>query len=301
MVAPPPASPPRRVAFLGTPETATHPLRAIHDAGIEVPLVVTQPDARRGRGRATSPSPVKATAEELGLAVSHDVDDLLPLAAAGGLDLAVVVAFGRIIRPHVLDVVPMVNLHFSLLPRWRGAAPVERAILAGDPTTGVSVMEVDEGLDTGAVYRWVEVPIGLTETAGALRARLVHLGTGLLLEALLDGLGEAVPQEGEPSYAEKLAPADLRVVWDGSAVAADRQVRVGGAWTTFRGKRLKVLGAVRRDDPAAGPPGSLEGCVVACGDGALELVEVQPEGRGPVEAAAWVRGARPLPGEALGS
>src|SRR5205807_7717429 len=137
-----------RLAFLGTPEAAVPPLRALVNAGHDVVLVVTQPDKRRGRGSATMPSPVKAAALELGLPVTERVDDVLD----ANVELGVVVAFGRLIKPQVLDKVPMINMHFSLLPRWRGAAPVERAILAGDRETGVAIMQLEEGLDTGPVY-----------------------------------------------------------------------------------------------------------------------------------------------------
>ena len=140
-----------RLAFLGTPAMAVPPLRALIDAGHDVALVVTRPDAKRGRGSTTSPSPVKSAAIDLGIPVTHTVDDVLALDPPA--ELGVVVAFGRIIKPHVLAELPMINLHFSLLPRWRGAAPVERALLAGDEVTGVCVMDVEEGLDTGAVYR----------------------------------------------------------------------------------------------------------------------------------------------------
>ncbi len=155
------------------------PLRALVAAGFDVALVVTRPDKRRGRRGDLSPSPVKAAAVELGLPVSHDVDDVL----GTGADLGVVVAFGRIIKPHVLAALPMVNLHFSLLPRWRGAAPVERAILAGDERTGVCVMEVVDELDAGGVYRRAEVPVG-DRTADELRAELVAVGTDLLVDTL---------------------------------------------------------------------------------------------------------------------
>ena len=178
-------TPARRLAYLGTPEMSVPPLRALDAAGFEIVLVVTNPDRRRGRGSATTPSPVKAAALELGLPVTHDVDDVVDC----GADLGVVVAFGRIIRPHVLAALPMVNLHFSLLPRWRGAAPVERAILAGDPTTGVDLMVVEEGLDTGAVHARVELDIGRDESADALRHRLVSTGSELLVETLAAGLG----------------------------------------------------------------------------------------------------------------
>ena len=285
--------------FLGTPAMAVPPLRALVDAGFEVPLVVTRADKRRGRGGGTSPSPVKAAAEELGLAVSHEVDDVLDV----GADLGVVVAFGRILRPHVLDALPMVNLHFSLLPRWRGAAPVERALLAGDERTGVCVMAVDEALDEGGVYARAEVPIGASTTGDDLRAELVELGTDLLVSTLRDGLSPPEGQRGEPTYAEKLGAEDLHLDWTRPAVELDRVVRVGGAWTTFRGKRLKVHAAV--PDPTVGAgapgPGAIDGLRVGTGDGVLELVEVQPEGRARQAAEAWRNGARPGPDDRLGS
>ena len=178
-LAPVPAHP-RRFVYLGTPAVAVAPLFAMIDAGHQVTLVVTGADKRRGRGSATSPSPVKAAALELGLPVSHRVDDVL----SAGADLGVVVAFGRLIRPHVLERVPMVNLHFSLLPRWRGAAPVERALLAGDDVTGVALMQLEEGLDTGPVFASAEVPIAERATLSDLRGELVGVGTGLLLDRL---------------------------------------------------------------------------------------------------------------------
>ena len=272
------------------------PLRALHEAGFPVELVVSRPDTRRGRGASTSPSPVKAAALELGLAVTDRVDDVIGC----GADLGVVVAFGRIIAPHVLDALPMVNLHFSALPRWRGAAPVERAILAGDHTTAVCLMDVEEGLDTGGVRARADLDIGADETADELRARLVEAGTRLLLDALRDGLGPAEPQRGEVTYADKLSNAERSLVWKRSAIELDRIVRVGGAHTTFRGSRLKVWRSrVLDTGPAA--PGLLEGLVVGTGDGGLELVEVQPEGRARQAAADWLRGLRPPPtGERLG-
>src|SRR5580704_18592186 len=154
-----------RLAYLGTPQLAVPPLRALVDAGHDVVLCVTRPDRRRGRGGQTTPSPVKAAADERGIAVSHDMDDL----AAARVELAVVVAFGRIIPARLLHELTMVNLHFSLLPRWRGAAPVERAILAGDEETGVCLMKVEEGLDSGPVYSRRTVPIDDEVTLDALR------------------------------------------------------------------------------------------------------------------------------------
>jgi len=280
------------------------PLRALVDAGFEIALVVSRRDARRGRGSDLSPSPVKAAALELGLPVTSRVDDVL----AADADLGVVVAFGRIIRPHVLDALPMVNLHFSLLPRWRGAAPVERAILAGDVRTGVCLMDVAEGLDTGGVRAEAELDIGPDETADELRARLVEAGTSLLLHGLEAGLYPAAPQMGEPTYADKIDPEELCLDWQRPAVELHRRVRVGGAYTSWRGRRLKVWRS-RLVDEHAGPadavggPGTLVGLGVHTGRGLLELVEVQPEGKGRMDAGAWRRGLQPPPGpdDVLGS
>lgn len=288
-----------RLAYLGSPEVAIGPLRALVEAGHDVAVVVTQPDRRRGRGVALVPTPVKTAAQELGLAVSDRVEDVV----AAGAELGVVVAFGRIIRPDVLRAVPMVNLHFSLLPRWRGAAPVERSILAGDRVTGVGIMEVDEGLDTGALYSSEEVPIGPDQTAEELRAELGAKGTRLLVALLASGLPEPRPQVGIPTYAKKLEPADHCLDWSFPAVQLHRVVRLGSAWTTFRGRRLRVLASVVGEPNPALSLGEIEPATMAVGtgEGTLLLVTVQPEGRGPQPAQAWRNGARPVPGECLGS
>jgi methionyl-tRNA formyltransferase len=263
-----------KLVYLGTPHMAVRSLEALVEAGHEIELVVTRADKRRGRGSATSPSPVKAAAERLGIAVSHNVDDVL----ATGAELGVVVAYGRIIEPHVLAAIPMVNLHFSLLPRWRGAAPVERALLAGDAVTGVCVMAVEEGLDTGGVYARVEVPIDATTTADELRSTLVRRGTDLLVDTLENGLGTPEEQVGTPTYAAKIDAAELHIDWSRPAVEIDRLIRLGGAWTTFRGARLKIHAA-------------------DLVDGEIVPTVVQPEGRARVDTAAWRNGARPAPGE----
>ena len=267
-----------KLVYLGTPEMAVPPLRALVAAGHEIVLVVTRVDKRRGRGSEVSPSPVKAAARELGLRVTHDVDDVMAAAREQGAELGVVVAFGQIIKPHVLEVLPMVNLHFSLLPRWRGAAPVERALLAGDDVTGVCVMALEEGLDTGGVYARREVPIGAETTATELRAVLVDVGTELLVDTLARPLRSWIddpePQSGAPTYAAKFATADLEIDWTQPADQIHRLIRVGGAWTTFRGKRLKIHHA------------SLDGAV-------LVPVTVQPEGKPSMAFSAWRNGAQP--------
>ena len=279
MTLPPAPRHPQRLVFLGTPEMSVVPLRALVDAGHEVALVVSQPDKRRGRGGRTSPSPVKQAALDLGLPVTDVVDDVLTV----GADLGVVAAFGRLIRPHVLAELPMVNLHFSLLPRWRGAAPVERAILAGDERTGVDLMVVEEGLDTGGIYDRAEVEIGPDETADELRARLSRIGADLVVGNLARGLGEPRPQQGEPTYAHKISVDELAVDWSAPAEAIHRLVRVGGAWTTHGGHRLKVW-------RTALAPAGRDGVEASAGDGPIWLLEVQPEGRRRMPAAAWANG-----------
>ena len=273
-----------KLVFLGTPDMAVPPLRALVDAGHEVVLVVTRADKRRGRGGATTPSPVKAAALELGLPVTHQVDDVLG-AAEQGAELGVVVAFGQIIKPHVLEALPMINLHFSLLPRWRGAAPVERAMLAGDGLTGVCVMRVDEGLDTGGVYAVRRMPISDTVTAAELRAELVTAGTEAIVETLsapvAEWIGEAYPQEGEASYAQKFTPGEFEIDWAAPVVDIHRLIRVGGAWTTFRSKRLKIHAA-------------------DLVDGRIVPTLVQPEGKPTMTFDAWRNGARPGPTELFG-
>jgi methionyl-tRNA formyltransferase len=271
-------------------------LRALVAEGHDVALVVSQPDRKRGRGGALVPSPVKAAATELGIPVTERVDDVID----AGAELGVVVAYGRLIRPHVLAALPMVNVHFSLLPRWRGAAPVERAILAGDIETGVCLMQLEEGLDTGPVYECVSVEIGPEDTADELRDRLVEIGTDLLVRRLREGLGEPQPQDGEPTYAAKVEPEEHHLNWSRPAPELHRVIRLGQAWTTFRGRRLKVRRARLASDAAALVPGELSGLLVGTGDGVLELVELQPEGRAPQAAQAWRNGARPQPGERLG-
>ena len=275
-----------KIVYLGTPEMAVPPLRALVAAGHDVVLVVTRVDKRRGRGNEVSPSPVKAAAIELGLPVSHTVDDVLAVASEKGGELGVVVAFGQIIKPHVLDVMPMVNLHFSLLPRWRGAAPVERALLAGDPVTGVCVMAVEEGLDTGGVYARREVPIGAETTAVELRAELVEVGTALLVDTLALPLHEWIdrpePQVGEVTHAAKFTSSDFEIDWSKPPDDIHRLVRVGGAWTTFRGKRLKINAA-------------------RLVDGVVVPTNVQPEGKAAMSFESWRLGARPTADELFGS
>lgn len=258
-------------------------------------VVVTRPDKRRSRSAAPSPTPVKALAERFAIPVEYT-----PRGCLGyGAQIGIVVAYGRIIPADVLAGLDMVNVHFSLLPRWRGAAPVERALLGGDETTGVCLMKVEEGLDTGPVYRRAELAIRPSDTAAGLTDRLATLGAALLVEALADGLGDPEPQVGEPTYAAKLTSADLELDWNRPAAELERVVRAGRAWTTWRDERLLVLKAEATQDQ--GPPGRLDGDIVFTATGALRLVEVQPQAKRPMDAVSWLRGARPAPGERLGS
>ncbi|SVB46437.1 uncharacterized protein METZ01_LOCUS199291, partial [marine metagenome] len=296
---------PRRLAYLGNPAIAVAPLLALHEAsdrlGMEVVVVVTAEDRRRSRRGQPTPTPVGAAAADLRLPVVHDLD----AAVASGADLGVVVAYGRIIPVSVLDSLPMLNLHFSLLPRWRGAAPVERALLAGDAETGVCLMDVAEELDTGLVRCRVATPIGPNESADELRKRLAGLGSTLLVDALAAGISEGKPQVGEPTWAHKIGREDLRMDWSRSSGELHRVVRVGGAHTTFQGEPFKVWQATPCGSPEAGAvAGELVGDVVAVGSGegdGLRLVEVQPANRARMAFNAWAAGARPIIGEVLGT
>jgi methionyl-tRNA formyltransferase len=299
-----------RIVFLGTPVDAVRPLRALVDAGHDVALVITQPDRRRSRGAGTDPSPVKQAALDLGLRVltpekaREVVDDV----RATGAELGVVVAFGQLLPVALLEALPhgFVNLHFSLLSRWRGAAPVERALLAGDAETGVDLMQIEAGLDTGPVFARVRVPIGADETAGELHEHLVDAGTELLRAHLPDvATATPEPQVGEPTYADKLTVDEFRL--DPNRAAADlaRVVRGGnprpGAWFRVDGRRVKVWRAHADREPAEAPAG--DGATVELGvigpqgvlgtvDGVLVLNEVQPEGKRSMAGSAWRSGLR---------
>lgn len=294
----------RRIIYFGTPDVAVAPLQALHAAGYEIPLVISAPDKRRGRGSALQPSPVKAAALELGLRVSDHIDDVFDTEA----DLGVVVAYGALLRAPVLERLPLVNLHFSLLPRWRGAAPVERALLAGDHETGVGLMQIVEALDAGGLYRERRLEIGPDATLHSLRADLVELGIEALLDALRHGFGDPQPQIGEPVYAHKIRAEEYRIDWSAPASSIDRLIRLGGAWTTFRSKRFKIhaMSSVGTEDTVRSggtatasvlAPGEIDGLVVGTGAGHIVLERVQPEGKPAMAARDWRNGAQPGPGE----
>ncbi|MDA8116593.1 MAG: methionyl-tRNA formyltransferase [Actinomycetota bacterium] len=287
-----PAKP--RTAFFGSPAEAAQVLERMIAEGFAPLVVVTNVDKRRTRRGAPVPTPVARVAADHGIEVLHDPSEL----AGEDLHLGVVVAYGRILRAATLELLPLVNIHFSLLPRWRGAAPVERAILAGDEATGVCLMAVEEGLDEGEVFAEARVPIGARETAQELRSRLAALGAGMLCDALRLG-GPAFsaprPQAGATTYASKLTQDDLRIDFGAPAELAARQSRVGGAWCMAGGKRLKVLEAMAVAEAdaveAAGlAPGEMTGEAVACSPGLLRLLRVQPEGGRPMSTAEWLRG-----------
>ena len=279
----------RKIVFLGTPPPAAEILARLVAEGFDVCEVVTGADARRGRGGSVTGSPVKKVAQSHGIPVRHSLEDVT---ARWEEVLGVVVAFGRIIPAGLLARTSMVNVHFSLLPRWRGAAPVERAILAGDETTGVCIMEIVEELDAGGVYASGEISVGFA-TRDELLSGLTSLGADLLVRTLRGPAVAAVPQVGEPTYARKISPAEGSIDWTSDAVSVSRVVRALRAHTTAGGRRLLVLGAEPLEVDGLGVPGHCDGsAVVTCGSGSLRLTRVQPEGRGPLDAREWRLGVR---------
>ena len=291
MLAPMPSGTPKRIVYAGTPEIAVGPLRALHEAGFEISCVLTGVDKRRGRGGETTPSPVKIVARELGIPVVHHVGDLI--AHAGPDTLGVVVAYGALIPHDVLGVIPMVNAHYSLLPRWRGAAPVERAILAGDDSTGVCIMRVVDELDAGEVFARQEVSINDGETADELRVRLDAVARTLLVDTLRRGEWSGVPQAGEVVYARKITSVDRRMTCADAALET-RRIRIGGAFLSVAGQRLRVLEGIATDTALPARTITLhdERVMLGCVTGSVVCEKVQPEGRSAMEAVAWWRGHR---------
>jgi methionyl-tRNA formyltransferase len=303
-----------RILFAGTPRFAAVALEGLIRAGHEIPLVLTQPDRPAGRGLKTVPSDVKQVALAHGIAVAQPASLKDPAVAAAALrqDAAalVVVAYGLILPQHVLDAFPLgcLNIHASLLPRWRGAAPIQRAILAGDPETGVSIMRMDAGLDTGPVYRMESVPIGPDDTAGTLHDRLAALGARLIVEVLSDLSGQAlVPTPQDPSratYAAKIHREEARIRWNRPAVEIERAIRafnpVPGAFALYNGEALKIWRADVVPGDANVSPGTVlsadaAGIRVACGEGqAVRLKELQRPGSRRLAAADFLRGC-PVP------
>lgn len=300
-----------RVIFMGTPEFSVPVLDALMEAGHEVLAVYTQPPRPAGRGKKERPTAVHARAEELGLPVRHPIrlkgpEEQAEFAALKA-DVAVVVAYGLILPNAILDAPERgcLNIHASLLPRWRGAAPIQRAIMAGDAETGVCIMQMEAGLDTGPVLLRRTLAIAPDDTAAALHDALSVLGAEAIVEALaqLDSLTPVPQPEDGVTYAEKIDKSEAKVDWTAPAPHIDRMIRglspFPGAWTMAKGKRLKLLQS--RVVEGSGAPGTvLDGLTIACGDGAVDILRVQPEGKGAMDAKDWLLGARIAPGTCLG-
>ncbi|MBB4930911.1 methionyl-tRNA formyltransferase [Lipingzhangella halophila] len=307
-----------RLVFAGTPEAAVPSLRALLSTRHEVAAVITRPPAAAGRGRRERESPVADVATEAGLEVlkpekASDPEFLDRLRAIAP-DCCPVVAYGALLRRDALEIPPhgWVNLHFSLLPAWRGAAPVQHAVLRGDDITGATTFEIEEDLDSGAVYGTVTEPIGERDTSGDLLGRLAHTGAELLVRTL-DGIESgalvARPQDSDGvSYATKLAPSDARADFGMPAMRVDRLVRActpaPGAWSTFRGSRVKLGPVVPVADGPPLAPGQVRATkhqvLVGTATHPVELGDVQPQGKRRMSALEWARGVRPGEDERLG-
>lgn len=297
--------------FMGTPAFAVPTLEALIAAGHDVVAVVAQPDRPAGRGQELRSPPTVEVARRHGIEVLQPVkvrSGAFPeRVEALGAEVAVVVAYGRILTPRLLAAPRRgcINVHASLLPRWRGAAPIQWAVLAGDAETGITTMQMAEGLDTGDMLLQVRTPIGPAETAGELHDRLAPMGAALLVRTLaeLDGLVPRAQDDALATYAPMLEKPHGRLDWGASAAEIDRRVRGlspwPGTWCPFRGEALKVLRVRVVDGGGAAPGTLLEGAVVACGAGAVELLEVQAPGRKRVTGLEFVRGARLGPGASL--
>jgi methionyl-tRNA formyltransferase len=299
-----------RVGFAGTPEFAARVLTAIADAGHTIPICLTQPDRPKGRGLRQAPSPVKAVAESRAIPVVQpaalkSAEARSPLFAVP-LDVLVVAAYGLLLPQSVLDWprYGCVNVHASLLPRWRGAAPIERAIEAGDPKTGITIMQMDAGLDTGAIVAATEIPIDPRETAGSLTAKLAAAGSKTIVETLTrlarEGALTKNPQSFEGvSYARKVDAREAAIGWQQPAGAIERKIRAfdpaPGAYMWFEGDRIKLWSASVIEQMSQAAPGTVvatvaEGIDVACGEGTLRIVELQPAGGRRMTSAAFLAG-----------
>ncbi len=307
-----------RVLFFGTPEFAVDSLEDLADSRHNIVAVVCQPDRRAGRGRRMEKPPVARTAEARGIPIVQperlSAGDVWSIFEEYSPEIGVVVAYGKILPRRVLEIPPrgFVNVHASLLPWHRGAAPIARAILAGDAETGVSIMQLDEGVDTGPVYAVRKTDIDPDETAGELGARLAHLGAGLLLE-VLEGIEAGSlaprPQEGEPSYAPPLAKEDGRIAWTGNARDVHDRVRGTNPWpgatARFRDGEVRIWRTALAPVEDSGPPGEVLRAKknllrVASASGAVDLLELQRPGKKRVSARDFINGARVKPGERFG-
>jgi len=306
-----------RIIFAGTPDFSVPVLRALLDSRHEVVAVYAQPDRPAGRGRKLKPGPVKQLAEDSGIPVYQPVSlkDAASQQQLAALrpDLMVVVAYGLLLPQAVLDMPSLgcVNLHASILPRWRGAAPIQRAILAGDSETGVCLMQMEAGLDSGPVLAEVRTPIATDETGGSLHDRLSQLAADLLAEQLDDLAGghlqPVIQDESQVTYAHKLDKGEASIDWQQDAMAIERRVRAFNPWPVaqaqYEGKSLRIWGA-RAIDCTGGLPGAVvaagkQGIDVACGEGCLRLLEIQLPGGKRLDAAAFLN-ARDVAGLTLG-
>ncbi|MFA3920254.1 methionyl-tRNA formyltransferase [Ruegeria hyattellae] len=291
-----------RIIFMGTPDFSVPVLEALVDAGHEIAAVYCQPPRPAGRGKKDRPTPVHARATALGLEVRHPVT-LKPTeeqAAFASLnaDVAVVVAYGLILPQAVLDAPARgcLNIHASLLPRWRGAAPIHRAIMAGDARTGVCIMQMEAGLDTGPVLLRNATEIGASETTGTLHDRLSDMGAGLVVEALtrLDDLTPEPQPEVGVTYAHKIDKGEAKVDWARPAAEIDRQIRglapFPGAWTEIGGDRVKLLGSHLAEGQGAAGEVLDDVLTVACGAGAIALTRLQRAGKGAQDSETFLRG-----------
>jgi methionyl-tRNA formyltransferase len=301
-----------RVAFMGSPDFAVPALRALHASGHEIAAVYCQPARPAGRGQSLRRCPVHVAADDIGFPVRtpprlRAAPEEWGAFAALDLDAAVVVAYGLILPKPMLEAPRLgcLNIHGSLLPRWRGAGPLQAAILAGDAETGITIMRMDEGLDTGPILSWEAVPITSSTTAAALHDTLAELGARLILSALATAPKPVRQPETGATYAPKLSREDARIDWTRDAATIERRIRAFDPWpgtfSTWNGTMLKVLSAMVVD--GQGAPGTvLDGHLsVACGDGALRLTRVQLSGREAMDAPAFLRGHKIEPGSRLGT
>lgn len=300
-----------KIVFMGTPDFSVPVLDALVNAGHEIVAVYSQPPRPAGRGKKERPSPVQARAEKLGLTVRHPVslkgaDEQAEFAALGA-DVAVVVAYGLLLPQAILDAPARgcLNIHASLLPRWRGAAPIHRAIMAGDTETGVCIMQMEAGLDTGPVLMRQTTSIGAEETTQQLHDHLSQIGAKAIVDALanLDNLtAEPQPEEGV-TYASKIDKAEAKIDWSEPASVVDRKIRglspFPGAWCEIEGQRVKLLAS--RLAEGTGAPGEIldDALTVACGESAVQLLRLQRAGKGVQDAEVFLRGFALAPGQTL--
>ncbi len=301
-----------RIIFMGTPDFSVPVLDALVEAGHEIAAVYCQPPRPAGRGKKDRPTPVHARAEALSLEVRHPTslrtEEAQKEFAALGADIAVVVAYGLILPQVVLDAPEhgCLNIHASLLPRWRGAAPIHRAIMAGDEETGICIMQMEAGLDTGPVLLREATEIGATETTGELHDRLSDRGAALIVKAL-ERLGELTPDpqpdEGV-TYAEKIDKGEARIDWTRPAVEIDRQIRglspFPGAWTMIGADRVKLLGSRLADQHGAAGTALDDAFTIACGTGAVTITRAQRAGKGAQDTETFLRGMAVPKGTQLG-